>query len=106
MSEKSAMITISGPLHQELMRSAGTLGPGCPQSFEMEFAKDLSGRNILKFRFSFILFKEPCSVILQWSQTGFRVGAAKAETCGECFHQHFVQVLLDVISLMLVDYLL
>lgn len=88
------------------LTSGDLLGPGCPQSFETEFAEVLSGRSILKFRFSFILFKEPCSVILQWSQTGFQVGAAKAETCGECFHQHFVQVLLDVISLMLVDYLL
>lgn len=60
----------------------------------MEFAKDLSGRNILKFRFSFILFKKLCSVILQWSQTGIQAEAAKAEAFGEqCFHQHFVQVL-------------
>lgn len=73
----------------------------------MQFAKDLFGRNLSKSRFSFILFEEPCSVILQFSQTRVQVEAAKAETFVEqCFHQQFVQVLLDGIYLMLADYLL
>lgn len=73
----------------------------------MEFAKNLSERNILKSIFSFILFEEICSVILQWSQTGIQVEAAEVETFGErCFHQHFGQVLLDVISFLLVEHLL